>query len=322
VLGTELPVASLFQSPTVEQLAQTIRQAGALLGWSALVPIQPGGSQAPLFCVHGVGGGVLGYAELARLLGPEQPVYGLQARGLEGGEPPDPRVEDMAIRYVEAMRSVRPRGPYCLGGYSFGGVVAFEMARLLQTQGEQVALLALFDAYAPLMPDVRSQLWHPRVLISFLRNLPYWVRDLWRRQGGVRQLLARIRVLARTAWLRRTRDTDPVRTEAAVLNVLGDIGEERRGLMVAHLRALESYRPQVCPGHATLFRVRGMRLLRTYDADLGWGQLATGGVEVQMIPGAHYNILEKPYVNVLAAQLRASLARAHGALQDDRPQLD
>ena len=294
VLGTELPVASLFQSPTVEQLAQTIRQAGALLGWSALVPIQPGGSQAPLFCVHGVGGGVLGYAELARLLGPEQPVYGLQARGLEGGEPPDPRVEDMAIRYVEAMRSVRPRGPYCLGGYSFGGVVAFEMARLLQTQGEQVALLALFDAYAPLMPDVRSQLWHPRVLISFLRNLPYWVRDFWRRQGGVRQLLARIRVLARTAWLRRTRDTDPVRTEAAVLNVLGDIGEERRGLMVAHLRALESYRPQVCPGHATLFRVRGMRLLRTYDADLGWGQLATGGVEVQMIPGAHYNILEKP----------------------------
>jgi thioesterase domain-containing protein len=265
---------------------------------------------------------VLDYAELARLLGPQQPVYGLQASGLEDGEPADTRIEDMAACYVEAMRSVQPRGPYCLGGYSFGGVVAFEMARLLQAQGEQVALLALFDTYAPHMPGVWRQLWRPRILIGFLRNLFYWVRDFWRRPGGARQALARTRGLARAVWPRLGRRADPLPTEAAVLNVLGDVSEERRRLLVAHLRALESYRPRAYGGRLTLFRVRGMRLFHTYDTELGWRKLATGGIEVRMIRGAHYDILKRPALDALGTDLKAILDGVHSACQDDRPPPD
>ena len=321
VLGTELPVASLFQAPTVEQLAEAIRQAGGLLDWSVLVPIQPGGSLVPFFCVHPVGGGVLGYAELARLLGPEQPVYGLQARGLEGGDAPCSQLEDMAADYVEAMRSVQPQGPYCLGGYSSGGVVAFEMACQLQAEGGQVALLALFDTYAPYMLDLQRPLRHPLALMRFLRNVPYWLRDLLQREDGVHRLLARIRLTIRAAWLRLKWGTDSLRDEAALLHMLGDtdgIPEQHRRLILAHLQALESYRPRVFRGQLTLFRVRGMRLFRTHDADLGWGKLATDGVVVHMVPGAHYNILEKPGVDLLAAELRAELARVRGTEQEAR----
>ncbi|MBN1138918.1 MAG: amino acid adenylation domain-containing protein [Anaerolineae bacterium] len=323
VLGIELPVASLFQAPTVEQLAETIRQSGGLPDGSVLVPIQPGGSLAPFFCMHPVGGGVLGYAELARLLGPEQPVYGVQARGLEGRDAPHTRVENMAADYVEVIRRVQPQGPYCLGGYSSGGVLAFEIACQLQAQGEQVALVALFDTYAPTVPGAQRPLWHPLALIGFLRNAPYWLRDLLQREDGVSRLLARIRLAVQAAWLRVKGDTDSLQAEAAVLRTVGNadgIPEGHRRLILVHLRALESYRPQVFQGQLTLFRVRGMRLFQTYDADLGWERLATGGVDIQIIPGAHYNILEKPGVDALAARLRASLARARATHQEDRPQ--
>lgn len=183
-------------------------------------------------------------------------------------------------------------------------------------------MLAIFDTSAPLISDVRSRLWHPRFLISFLRNLPYWARDFLGRQDGAIQLLARICAMAQVAWLRLKRDTDPVLTEAMALNVLDGIEEKERELIMAHLHARESYRPKPYPGKLTLFRVRGMRLFGPYDAKLGWEKLVTGGVEVRMVPGAHYNILARPYVNVLAAELKASLAQAHGAHQDDQVQFD
>jgi thioesterase domain-containing protein len=193
-------------------------------------------------------------------------------------------------------------------------VLAFEMGCQLQAGGEEVALLALFDTYAPYIPNKQRPLWHPLRGIRFLRNVPFWLRDLLQREDGVSRLLARLRLTVRAAWLRLTRDTDSLQAEAALLHAFGaadGITEERRQLILAHLRALESYHPQAYPGQVTLFRVRGMRLFRTYDTDLGWGQLAAGGVEIQMIRGAHYNILEKPGVDILAAKLRACLARAH-----------
>ncbi|MFP2903699.1 non-ribosomal peptide synthetase [Pyxidicoccus sp. 3LFB2] len=155
--GRQLPLAALFQAPTVEQLA-TLLRAGGMETSSPLVPFgttRTGGS-APFFCVHPVGGNVLVYAELARLLGPDQPFYGLQARGLDGGAPPAESVEEMAAEYVKAIRSVQPSGPYRLGGWSMGGVIAYEMARQLRAEGELVALLALIDAYVPAVSVARE----------------------------------------------------------------------------------------------------------------------------------------------------------------------
>nr|WP_306464213.1 non-ribosomal peptide synthetase [Corallococcus exiguus] len=139
----ELPLAALFQAPTVETLARLLRQAPEV--FSPLVPIQREGSQRPFFCVHPVGGNVLAYAALAKQLGPEQPFYGLQSQGLDGSRPPLDTVEAMAALYVNAVRTVQPHGPYRLGGWSMGGVVAFEMARQLQARGETVELVALID---------------------------------------------------------------------------------------------------------------------------------------------------------------------------------
>ncbi|WP_244221665.1 non-ribosomal peptide synthetase [Corallococcus exercitus] len=142
----ELPLAALFQAPTVETLARLLQQAPTV--FSPLVPIQREGTQRPFFCVHPVGGNVLAYAALAKQLGPDQPFYGLQSQGLDGGRPPLDTVEAMAALYVAAVRTVQPRGPYRLGGWSMGGVVAFEMARQLQARGETVELVALIDPSA------------------------------------------------------------------------------------------------------------------------------------------------------------------------------
>ncbi|WP_244237808.1 non-ribosomal peptide synthetase, partial [Corallococcus llansteffanensis] len=142
--GQSLPLAALFQAPTIEQLARFLGREPAPT--SSLVAIQRGGpSRRPFFLVHAVGGNVLGFAELARRLGPEQPVYGLQAQGLDGRLPPLESLDAMARHYVEALRAAQPHGPYRLGGWSLGAVIAGEMARHLHAAGEPVELLALIE---------------------------------------------------------------------------------------------------------------------------------------------------------------------------------
>ena len=148
-LGKKLPVTTVFQGATVEQLAAVLRQQAAAGPQSSLVAIQAGGTKRALFLVHPAGGQVFPYVHLAQLLGPDQPCYGLQSRGLEAGQEPHARIEDMAAHYIQAIQTVQPKGPYLLGGWSMGGVVAFEMALQLHAQGQRVALLAMLDGRIP-----------------------------------------------------------------------------------------------------------------------------------------------------------------------------
>ncbi|MGC1963553.1 MAG: thioesterase domain-containing protein, partial [Candidatus Sulfotelmatobacter sp.] len=140
-----LPIATLLQAPTIEQLAAILRQEGWEPSSSCLVPIQTGGSRTPFFCIHGANGAVVRFYDLARYLGSDQPFYGLQALGLDERFPSDTQIEVMASRYINEIRSVQPEGPYLLGGYSMGGSVAFEMARQLTAQGQERAVVVLFD---------------------------------------------------------------------------------------------------------------------------------------------------------------------------------
>ncbi len=156
-----LPLATLFQSSTVEALAKIICEEENLATnqtsvknkstatWSSLVEIQPNGSKPPFFCVHGLGGEVLCFRELAKNLGFEQPFYGLQPQGLDGKHPFHTSVEDMAAHYIQEIKIVQPQGPYFLGGYSFGGAVAFEMARQLREKGEEIGILIIIDSCRP-----------------------------------------------------------------------------------------------------------------------------------------------------------------------------
>ncbi|HEV2146075.1 MAG TPA: amino acid adenylation domain-containing protein [Longimicrobiaceae bacterium] len=147
--GVELPLAILFERPTVRDLARVIGEDAQPGRWSPLVPIQPQGTRTPLFFVHPVGGQVLCYADLARSLGTDQPFYALQASGLAEVGDREVSIEEMAAEYVSAIREVQPHGPYVLGGWSFGGFVAFAMAQQLREAGEEVALLVLLDSESP-----------------------------------------------------------------------------------------------------------------------------------------------------------------------------
>ncbi|MDA5285014.1 alpha/beta fold hydrolase, partial [Streptomyces sp. Isolate_45] len=161
-LGARLSSHVVLDAPTAAQLAHLVDAAltPSSAGESELVPLKQGdGAGVPLFLVHPVGGSVFFYRELARLLPAEQAVYGFQARGLDGAAAPLRSIEEMASRYLAQLRAQRPTGPYALGGASFGGLVALEMAQLLRAAGETVHLLTVFDSPAPgQMPPDREEM--------------------------------------------------------------------------------------------------------------------------------------------------------------------
>src|SRR2546428_109593 len=148
-LARSLPLASIFEAPTVEQLAAMICTAPSSATSGCFVVLQGEGKKPPLFCVSGLHGHAFRFRHFVRPLGDDQPVYGLQYPGLDGQAAPLTRVEDMAAELMRHMRHVQPRGPYYLCGYSFGGLVAFEIAQQLTARGDHVAMLAFFDTLAP-----------------------------------------------------------------------------------------------------------------------------------------------------------------------------
>ena len=155
-LGRDLRLSALLHASTIEELALAIEQQDETQIWSPLVPLQSAGTRPPLFCIHALGGEVLSYVDLARFLGPDQPVYGLQARAWSPSELEDlSSLEEIAAEYITAIRSVQTSGPYRILGYSLGGVLALEMSRQLHTQGEEVCLLAILDT---LMTGERGRL--------------------------------------------------------------------------------------------------------------------------------------------------------------------
>jgi aspartate racemase len=292
-----LPLATLFQAPTVERLAEVLRREGWIAPWSSLVAIQPHGCRPPFYCVHGVGGNVVGYHDLARHLGPDQPVYGLQSQGLDGS-PIGPRtLEEIAAHYVGEIRGFQPEGPYFLGGLSFGGIVAFEMARQFDRQGQKVALLALFDTGAPrFLPG-----WSERLEghIHFLRGM------------GAKQRITYILDRAKKRWGQVRRNVvrgAASRFPSALPCVLYDVQSVNE-------QACKEYVPAIYPGQA-IFRAID-RGVRDRDPKLGWGPLVAGGVEVHEVPGDHVTLLNEPHVEVLAARLRSYLGAVPA--EDQRP---
>ncbi len=294
--GKDLSMATLFEAPTVEQLASFLRESGGVAPWSSLVPIQTVGNKPPFFAIHGGYGGVVMYYNLARHLNPKQPVYGLQPQGLDEEQAPHNRVEDMAADYIREIRTVQPQGPYFLGGFSLGGKVAFEIAQQLNNEGEKVAMLALIDTQAP-----------------------GWLKPLSVRERVSRHLtnLLRLQPQEKLTYLKKklTRrfDSDNIRPLPQV--------QHKSLLQEAHEQADREYVPQVYSGRAILFRAseQPVEWLEEWlqwwgiDPKLGWGSLVTGGLEIHEVAGHHMSIFKEPYIQVLAEKLQASLdqAQAH-----------
>jgi acetoacetyl-CoA synthetase len=144
--GREMPPVMIYQAPTIAALAAELELPSASR-LPALVLLKPGNDEPPIFIAHGLGGSVIDFYQLVKYIDSPQPIYGMQARGIDGVDEPFDRIEDLAQFYLNAIKEIQPHGPYYLVGYSLGGLVTLEMAQRLTQGGEQVALLALLESY-------------------------------------------------------------------------------------------------------------------------------------------------------------------------------
>ena len=275
-----LPVNTLFDAPTIEELAGFLKQTEISEPWDSLVLLKPGGNKTPLFMVHDVDGDIVLYLHLAHHLHPERPVYGLRPYGKEGFPILHTRMSEMVNHYIERIRSVQPNGPYLLSGLCNGGVIAYEVGQQLQEQGHHVEMIALLDAIdnqAPRIPgteDVktirhRGKLMLYRFLLDRGLSLPDWLRN----QITVRMMMPLIGA---------------------------------------------RYVPKTFQGKLVLFKATegdgGVTpaFKKTHEPLFGWDKRATEGVEVYVIPGNHSSILREPSVKLLAKRMETCINNGIG----------
>jgi thioesterase domain-containing protein/acyl carrier protein len=311
--GVEVPLAALFEHPTVRGLATRMEGEPRTRPWSPLVAIQPQGDRVPIFFVHPVGGEVLCYSDLARELGPEQPFYGLQTGELVHLGEDEASIEEMAARYVAAIREVRPKGPYLLGGWSFGGVVAFEMAQQLTRAGESVPLVTMLDTRSPgerrpadLDPCIRLAGMARAEALAVGKEISLTADDLRPLDPDAR--------IARTVEVLRAAGVVPDEVE------VGWGAAFLRGLDV-RMRSALRYEPKLYPGRIAMFvpseRAAGPELspLRDGGSSPGWEAYVSEPVLKQTVPGHHDNMVLGENAAALARHLRAvmeeSLLTAH-----------
>jgi thioesterase domain-containing protein len=289
----KVPIVALYGQPTIAHLADWLRRSNTSQTSSSLVAIQPHGAWRPLICVHPAGGTVFCYAELSRYLGGEQPVFGLQARGIDGLQSPHTSVAEMAASYVEDIRAQFPSGPYRLCGWSTGGIIAFEVACHLQKLGESVELLALFDAGMPAAHDRafdKDDLL-PMLAMMFPGQSPEELAEL--QQSGFEKQLEYFQRRAELAQL-----------------VVGAAGNAKHvyDVFQANVQAITEHQPSEYSGQLTLFRAANASTPMHRDEFLGWKSRANQ-ISVYEVAGDHVNMFRPPAIQTIASRLSTLLSR-------------
>jgi amino acid adenylation domain-containing protein len=307
--GIDLPISKLIQGPTIAEMAEILRGQIGTEGWMPLVCLQPEGDGRPFFCVHAVGGNVLAYRELALELGTNRPFYGLQSPGLDGSRHPG-SIEEMATLYIEAIREIQPQGPYNIGGWSMGGVVAYEMAQQLQRSGEKAALVALIESYTPFavksleehyMKENHGEEYGQDALLleNFARDLGFFddttaittISPHKNKKEMLEQIQEKISIFDSSL---------PHDLKSRGMNRLFEIFK-------ANTRAMNEYCPQPYKGRVILFRADEEDTAFKYTA-AGWSELLDGNLEIFKIPGGHYTIFQKPGLEAIVNKLRVCLS--------------
>lgn len=298
--GRRLPLSTLLTFPTIQKLASLFTSEEPVSRWKSLVPIRPEGTKDPIYIIHGIGLNLLNFSSLVAYMSPEQPIYGLQARGLDGTDEPFDSIEAIAEFYISEVLQQNPEGPYAIAGYSFGGYVALEMARQLQAMGKRVKLLAMFDTNAE-------------------ESMKYWSRGqrLWRKLG---------KQLPKLWWISQSLVRQPAMTlryqwnfvEGHWRNLQRSIGlyqeppappelDHLHRIMEKHEIAFDNYRLRPYDGVIDLFKAR----IRVYFVDdnkyLGWKKFALKGVRVHEVPGDHKMMMLPPNDKVFAQVLQQAL---------------
>ena len=303
--GVEIPMQLVFESPTVAALVEALgdKAERSQEEPSPIVPLQPLGDLSPFFFVHPAGGFVSEYSHLARLLGTERPFYGLQAQGTETDEVPHDRIEEMASSYVAAVREAQPQGPYFLGGWSFGGIVAFEMARQMAADKDRIALMVVGDIAAP--------------------GEHHWTREGPGSDADIVTFFARENGLEidqeELSKVPPEEHADYITQLAIREGFLSEGGDRyiRRFLRVfraAH-DAGRAYAPELCDVEITLLRtddetVETGMVPGSLGPDIGWHLYSSKDVRIVKIPGRHINAVAPPHAEVMAERLRELLEEA------------
>jgi amino acid adenylation domain-containing protein len=256
-----------------------------------VVPLQPEGSLPAWFMVHPPGGIVVCYHALAHRLGRAQPFYGIRARGLHGEEKLPGRMEEMAAEYLAAVREIQPHGPYCLGGWSAGGLVALEMAQQLLADGEPMALLALLDTTPPTQPESATEQQSAGEEYGLDLSL---------------EELARLGPEEQLPYLWQHALKLGLIEPEVPLAVAEQVLHELKRLFHRHMVLANEYVARPYAGRVTLFRPSDAPLAIATTRDRGWGKLAAA-VDVHFVPGQHHSMVKEPYVHVLAQTLNKCL---------------
>jgi thioesterase domain-containing protein len=295
-----LPLATLLCDPSVRKLAERLRRTQeGIARWSCLVPIQTEGCGPKFYCVHGAGGNVLLYRDLARRMAPAVRFYGLQAQGLDGQSECLTRIEDMAGLYLEEILLEQPQGPYFLGGYCMGGNIAYEIARLLQQKGLSVGLVAMLDTY-----NLRKSTYDGSLVDRahiWLQKGCFHVDTLARlsmadRKVYVAEKLRMVRELIQGIWLATLRThkpdgspDDPSASDVAFVQSANHV-------------ALKAHNPQPLAGNLVLFRP-SKNYFSFPDPNMGWHELVTGRLESVSVATNPHSMLIEPFVQRLAGEL-------------------
>ena len=337
--GQRLPLSTLFQAPTVRQLANILHRESEEVAWKSVVAIQPRGSLPPFFCVPA--NSPLVFRELAQHLGPEQPLYSFQGEDQNKEQLVSLTIEDTAASYIREMREIQPEGPYFLGGFCFGGVIAFEMARQLRAQGQDVALVAILDKSLKSLPScLKGSIWgrlypHRRRLLDYLRQ------KIWKGKRTVRRVVYKAGTARRAVYksslrfryhlghaFRNTclldqwekREVNPKahntsKRKRRAANPKPHDAWKWKAIWKRNRQTLDSYEAQLYSGRITLFVTAGLKSywMSHNEPYLGWDRVAAGGVAVHEVPGDHHGdqtLLGEPHVQVLAARLNTCLEQA------------
>lgn len=318
----KLPLATLFEVPTIEQLASILRPSEHSATWDSLVLIKPGDASPPLFLVHDAEGETILYLNLARHLESERPVYGLRPYSQEGYPILHTRIKDMVSHYIEKIRSIQSEGPYLLGGLCMGGVLAFEIARQLQAQGQKIALVALFDAADVQAPKRIGQITGQRLSrFSSLLRQEQQLRGQERLNYILNKALEKVKNLITYEFktkVENRRDKFKVMIYRYYLDKGLTLPKFLQNISVrtVYKFAAQEYVPQVYQGKVILFRASfgvdtDEPLVNIISDPLfGWGKRATDGVKVYDTPGGHSSMLQEPFVQVLAEKLKADISAA------------
>ncbi|HTT83226.1 MAG TPA: alpha/beta fold hydrolase [Rhizomicrobium sp.] len=297
--GISLPITTIYDAPTIAELASLMAGEAVSPDSSPLVLLKPGDDGAPLYIVHGIGGTVVELAALGRAIRISAPVYALQAQGLDGNRPPLESIEEMAEFYLEHVRGLQPAGPYWLSGYSFGGLVALEMARRLIRENQQTAVPILMDAYA------HPSTWPPASRLKMRARRTFHLARQFAGAPPRRSFPALLAMLSNTAH----RKDAAARLRDWLLERYPDLPAPLLRVREAGSVALARYVPRFYPGKIIFIKASHPDPEFPNDPKRIWRPLAEK-LELHIVPGRHRTIVSE-HAQALADQLTACVLAAH-----------